>query len=275
MKKLLLSLVLLLSLSVCSIAQVTIAPTSLFIDESSRFGSYMVINNSQVNQEISIEFVFSYSASNEEGARRIVEDDSVSLQEHSIAEHVRAFPENFVLNPGQRQVVRLRIAAPSGLEDGTYWARIKTKASQETPPVEIAQDEAVSANLGLIIEQVTGLYYKVGDVNTGILVDGIRTNMVNEDIMTVYTDYSRTGNSPFLGTIFVTLEDEDGQVVAQNRNSTTLYFDGTNSQDLNVSSISSGEYTLRIRFETLRSDISSSDLVQMNPVSSSTTITIP
>ncbi|HBQ59355.1 MAG TPA: hypothetical protein DD671_06960, partial [Balneolaceae bacterium] len=156
-----------------------------------------------------------------------------------------------------------------------YWARIKNRAAPETPPVEIAQDEAVSANLGLIIEQITGLYYKVGDVTTGITVDEIRTNMVNNDVMTVYTDYSRTGNSPFLGTIFVSLENKDGKVVAQNQNSTTLYFDGTNSQDLNVSTLPSGEYTLRVRFETRRSDISSSDLVQMNPVSSYTTITIP
>lgn len=234
----------------------------------------MVINNSNENQEISVDFVFSYSALNENGQRRIVEDDSVRAQDHSIAQHVRAFPQNFVLTPGQRQIVRLRIAAPNDLEDGTYWARIKTSATPEAPPVELEQTETVTASLGLIVEQVTGLYYKVGSVTTGIDIQSITPKPGEDGILEIYTDYERTGNSPFLGSIVTSLIDSSGEVVQQGRSSTTLYFGGTHQQTLNIMDVEPGDYTVRVEFMTQRNDVSPEDLVQMQPTSQSTSYTI-
>lgn len=274
MKKLLLSSLFAILMFSQVIGQVTIAPTNLFVEENSRFGTYMVINNSDENQEISVDFVFSYSALNENGQRRIVEDDSMRAQEYSVAEHVRAFPQNFVLTPGQRQIVRLRIAAPSDLDDGTYWARIKTSATPESPPVEIEQAENVTASLGLIVEQITGLYYKVGSVNTGIEIQSITPNLTEDGVLEVLTNYERTGNSPFLGSILTSLVNSAGEVLQQGRTSTTLYFSGTHSQTLNVSDIEPGEYTIRVEFLTQRNDVSPEDLVQMQPVSQSISYTI-
>ncbi|MGN8226831.1 hypothetical protein [Gracilimonas sp. BCB1] len=268
MRKLLLTVLLGICTLSVGLSQVTIAPTNLFVNDNSRFGTYMVINNSNENQEISIDFVFSYSALNEEGQRRIVEDDSVSAEQYSIAENVRAFPQNFVLNPGQRQIVRLRIAAPNDLQDGTYWARIKTSATPEAPPVELEQTETVTASLGLIVEQVTGLYYKVGSVNTGITVNQIMPRVSDDGILEVLTNYERTGNSPFLGSIITSLIDSQGNVVQQARSSTTLYFSGTHKQDISLNDVSSGEYSIRVEFITQRNDVSSDEIVQMQPVSS-------
>lgn len=234
----------------------------------------MVINNSNENQEIAVDFVFSYSALNENGQRRIVEDDSARAQAHSIAKHVRAFPQNFVLTPGQRQIVRLRIAAPTDLEDGTYWARIKTSATPEAPPVELEQSETVTASLGLIVEQVTGLYYKVGSVTTGIDIQNITPNLAEDGVFEVFTDYERTGNSPFLGSIVTSLIDSSGEVVQQGRSSTTLYFGGTHRQALNITDLEPGNYTIKVEFMTQRNDVSPEDLVQMQPRSQSINYTI-
>ncbi|WP_421774909.1 hypothetical protein [Gracilimonas sp.] len=274
MKKLLLTVLLGVCTLSAGISQVTIAPTNLFVNDNSRFGTYMVINNSNENQEISVDFVFSYSALNEEGQRRIVEDDSISAEQYSIAENVRAFPQNFVLNPGQRQIVRLRIAAPNDLEDGTYWARIKTSATPEAPPVELEQTETVTASLGLIVEQVTGLYYKVGSVNTGITVNQIMPRVSDDGVLEVLTNYERTGNSPFLGSIITSLIDSQGNVVQQARSSTTLYFSGTHKQDISLGDVSPGEYSIRVEFITQRNDVSSDEIVQMQPVSSTTKYTL-
>lgn len=60
-------------------AQVTIAPTNMFIDGNARFGTYMVINNSNETQEISIDFLFAYSQTDEQGNRSIIQDDSAAL----------------------------------------------------------------------------------------------------------------------------------------------------------------------------------------------------
>lgn len=274
MKKLLLISLFALLMFTSVFSQVTIAPTNLFVEENSKFGTYMVINNSNENQEISVDFVFSYSALNENGQRRIVENDSVSAQAHSIAQHVRAFPQNFVLTPGQRQIVRLRIAAPNDLEDGTYWARIKTSATPEAPPVELEQTETVTASLGLIVEQVTGLYYKVGSVTTGIDIQSITPEPGEDGTLEIFTDYERTGNSPFLGSIVTSLIDSSGEVVQQGRSSTTLYFGGTHRQTLNIMDVEPGDYSIRVEFMTQRNDVSPEDLVQMQPTSQSTSYTI-
>lgn len=274
MKKLLLTSLFALLMFTSTFSQVTIAPTNLFVEENSRFGTYMVINNSNEDQEIAVDFVFSYSALNENGQRRIVEDDSARARAHSIAQHVRAFPQNFVLTPGQRQIVRLRIAAPNDLEDGTYWARIKTSATPEAPPVELEQSETVTASLGLIVEQVTGLYYKVGSVTTGIDIQSITPNLAEDGVLEVFTDYERTGNSPFLGSIVTSLIDSSGEVVQQERSSTTLYFGGTHRQALNITDLEPGNYTIKVEFMTQRNDVSPEDLVQMQPRSQSTSYTI-
>ncbi|MFD2532498.1 fimbrial biogenesis chaperone [Gracilimonas halophila] len=278
MKRSLNSIFLFLSLLTCSVhAQVTIAPTNLFLDNQTRFGTYMVINGSNTPQEISIEFFFGYSETDINGERINITDNQEIEASHSVAESIRAFPQNFILQPGQRQIVRLRINAPNNSQDGTFWSRIKTTSTPESPPVEIGSDDNVTARVGINIEQITGLFYKSGEVTTGIEVEGIKTSFPdgNEDQLVVLTDYQRTGNSPFLGSITTTLQNQNGEILAQGFRSTTLFFDGTQKEELDISGLSPGKYTVQVHFETRRSDISSTDLVQMEPVTATTTVTIP
>lgn len=256
-------------------AQISIAPTNLFIEDNNKFGTYMVINSSNQAHEISIEFFFGYSNTDSEGVQRRIVNDTTLAQNHSIAEYVRAFPQNFTIAPGQRQVVRIRINAPNNLDDGTYWARIKTAAIPESPPVEIESNETVTARVGVTIEQITGLFYKVGNVSTGIEIENIRPQFAEKNVLDILTYFNRTGNSPFLGTITAFLLDNNNEPVLQRSITTSYYFDGTIKHIMDTSNIPTGEYTVRVQFETLRSDVSSSDLVQMEPVTATTTVTIP
>ncbi len=245
-------------------AQVTISPTNLFIEENAQFGSYMVINGSNEAQEISIDFFFAYSQSDENGTRSIVQNDSLSEEQYSIADNVRAFPRNFTLAPGQRQTVRLRVSGTNELQDGTYWSRIKTTSTPETPPLEIQSNDAVTARVGIRVEQVTGLFFKKGDVTTGITINGIETNTENDGkTLNVLADILRTGNSPFLGTITTEILNAQGSVVMSDFVSTSIYFDGIFKQQLNIEDLQPGSYQVRIRFESSRNDIDQSRLVQM------------
>lgn len=256
-------------------AQVTIAPTNLFVDDDTKFGTYIVVNNSEQNQEVSVDFLFAYSKTDVNGSRKFIYDDSLTAKRYSIADQVRAFPQNFILSPGQKQIVRLRINAPLSLPDGTYWSRIKTKASAESAPIEMQTDNSVSASMGINVEQITGLFYKKGDVTTGIEIEDIITDHSADNRLIVLTDLKRTGNSPFLGSITVSLSDNKGNVVRNGLISTSIYFDGTHRQELDISDLPRGEYTVTVKFESQRSDVSSKDLIQMEPVSQSTKITIP
>ncbi len=251
-------------------AQVTISPTNLFIDDNAQFGSYMVINGSNEAQEISIDFFFAYSQSDETGTRGIVQNDTAREEQFSIANKVRAFPRNFTLAPGQRQTVRLRVSGTNELQDGTYWSRIRTTSSPETPPLEIQSDDAVTARVGIRVEQVTGLFYKKGNVTTGINIVGIDTNTENDgNTLNVLVDLLRTGNSPFLGTITTEVLNAQGRRVLSDFVSTSIYFDGIFKQQLNVQDLQPGNYQVKVTFESDRNDIDKSRLVQM-PTSTQT-----
>jgi len=254
-------------------AQITIAPTNLFINDGSRFGTYLVINGSNTPQEISVDFVFGYSETDRQGNRTLVYDDSVAAAKFSAHDWVRAFPRNFTLSPGSRQTVRLRLTPPSDLAEGTYWARIKTVSTPQSPPVEVQNTDAVSARVSINVEQLTGLYYRKGDVSTGIEITGMET-AVEANNLVVLTHLKRTGNSPFLGSINVSVKDEKGSVLSESYVSTTIYFDGTHRQELDISGIEPGTYTAEVTFESRRTDVSSNDIIQIKPVRSTTQFTI-
>jgi hypothetical protein len=167
----------------------------------------------------------------------------------------------------------LRINAQNSIPDRTYFARIKTTSTPVSPPVEIDNNQAVSAQIGVVINQISGVYYKKGEVSTGIEIENIRTKTEDNNFV-VLTDYLRLGNSPFLGTITASLM-QNGDVKAEQFISTTLFFSGTHRSEINITDLSSGEYQLRVRFESRRGDISSQDIVQMQPVIETMTITIP
>jgi P pilus assembly chaperone PapD len=273
-KKYFLTVVILFGVVGSALSQITISPTNLFISDDSKFGTYLVINNSNEAQEVSVDFIFQYSTSNSEGEKSLtVVDSTTEYEDYSLAAWVRAFPQNFILQPNQRQVVRLRINAQNSIPDRTYFARIKTTSTPVSPPVEIDNNQAVSAQIGVVINQISGVYYKKGEVSTGIEIENIRTKTEDNNFV-VLTDYLRLGNSPFLGTITASLM-QNGDVKAEQFISTTLFFSGTHRSEINITDLSSGEYQLRVRFESRRGDISSQDIVQMQPVIETMTITIP
>ncbi|WP_018127665.1 molecular chaperone [Balneola vulgaris] len=257
------------------LAQVTIAPTNLFIDGNTKFGTYMVINGSNQTQEIAIDFFFAYAHLDDNGIRSMVTEDPEAEAKYSIADEVKAFPKNFKLAPGQRQVVRLRISGGNDLADGTYWSRIKTASSPETPPLEIQSNDAVTARVGITVEQVTGLFYKKGETTTGIAVDQINPSLSSDKKkLSVKTNFRRLGNSPFLGSITTSIINSNGEEVRRGFVSTSLYFDGTHLQDFEIEDLPQGTYTIQVTFESNRSDVSSRDLVQMETVTKSTSYTI-
>ncbi|MBO6571494.1 hypothetical protein GYB29_03845 [bacterium] len=260
-------------LSATVLSQVTIAPTNMFLDDNSRFGTFMVINNSQQPQEISVDFLFGYFDTNEFGDKSFVRDSSEIAQNYSIAESVRAFPQNFVLQSGDRQIVRLRINASQDLVEQTYWARIRTTSTPESPPLELGASDAVNAQIGVKFEQITGLFYKVGETNTGININQIRTRMIDDNTIQILSDFERTGNSPFLGTVTTSII-KDGKIMRTSSLSTSFYFDGTHGQNFNIEDMEPGSYQVKVEFVSERNDVSEQDLVQMSPSVSSTTVQI-
>jgi len=266
-------LVLLLSAVTSVFSQVSIAPVFVFMNDNNSFGSFVVMNGSNQNQEIGIDFVFGYSATDQSGNGFMVYDDSVAFRKFAATEWVRAFPRNFVLEPGQRQTVRITARPPQGLSDGLYWTRIRTASNPQAPSIDELAVEGVRTQITFKFEQVTALFYKKGAVNTALRLNNIRGERTDNGFSAL-VDIYRTGNSPFFGSAFVTLRDENNRVIAENSFPVSIYFDGTRRFTL-PAELTTGDYSLDIRFESQRGDMPGQDIIPITPVSQSARVTLP
>lgn len=243
-----------------TVAQITIAPTTLFMTEKSNVSNFLVINNSNEAQEVSVNFFFGYVKTDDKGNRQIVNEDDELAADYSLADWLRGFPRIFTLQPGERQTVRIRANPPAGLEDRTYWSRIRTSSNPVSPSVEEQQENAVTARINVKIDQVTGIYLKKGKISTGIEVNNIEVSQ-NDGQLTALVDIDRTGNSPFIGTVTSTVTAE-GKELANQQSTTTIFVDGVHRFSFDVSDMEPGKYQFNIQFETSRRDIRDEELVQ-------------
>lgn len=273
LRALFLALVFILSSVSVVYSQVSIAPVFVFMNDNNSFGSFVVMNGSNQNQEIAVDFVFGYSATDEAGNGFMVYDDSTAYAQYAATDWVRAFPRNFVLEPGQRQTVRITARPPQGIADGLYWTRIRTASNPQTPSIDELAVEGVRTQITFRFEQVTALFYKKGNVNTAIRLNNIRGERT-ENGFSALVDVYRTGNSPFFGSAFITLRDSNNRVVAENAFPVSIYFDGTRRFTL-PAELSTGDYTVNIRFESQRGDMPGQDVIPIEPVSQSASVSLP
>ncbi|GAA5521478.1 hypothetical protein LQ318_06985 [Aliifodinibius salicampi] len=262
------SIILFLSVLACEVqAQITIAPTMVFIDQQNRFGNFLVLNGSDQAQEVSIEFPFGYPATNAEGEVQMIYDDSTKAEQFGISNLVKGFPQSFVLQPGQRQVVRLTVR-PKDFSDGTYWTRIKVTSNAQNPPIGEETDDEITAQITYKFEQITTLFYKHGETNTGIKINDF-THRKSDNSITFLADVSRSGNSPFLGSINLNILDSEGNTLLTRSAATSIYFDYRQTFDIPKDSLDEEEYTAEISFESQRPDVARENIIQMEPVSNS------
>jgi hypothetical protein len=254
-------------------AQVTISPTAVFLDRNSKVGSFYVSNPSNSAVEVRLAFEFAYPATDETGRVYLNYEDDEAEQKYSLAPHLRAFPTTFVLQPDQRQTIRLVGRIPQNSDPGMYWTRMRVSSNQLTPPIgEVAEGE-VAAQVSFQIDQVTSVLVQHGNAGTGLNVHSSNAS-INDGRLIVLTDVERTGNAPFIGSVRSRVLDSNNQEVDSRRSSTSVYFRNTQRVEFDASNWPAGQYSIETIFESSRNDISSQNLIQIPDVSSRTTFTI-
>ncbi|MBC8403506.1 MAG: hypothetical protein H8E14_18645 [Candidatus Marinimicrobia bacterium] len=261
----LLTSIILLSIS---LAQVTISPTSLFIDNQRRFETLLVLNSTEDPQEVTISYQFGYPVSDSYGNLTMNYGDTELGDAYSAADWIKGFPKSFVLEPGKRQVVRLTAKPPNNLADGTYWTRLKTVSTNLTPTVGEPQQEKITAQISFKFEQITGVFYKSGDVTTGLDITAVRNEIVEQKLL-VYADLDKAGNSPYLGTMRVDIFNLSGKKVQEERIFISVYFDGTRRIETDISELPAGRYSAKLTFIAERDDIPNENLVHVEPITES------
>lgn len=256
-------------------AQVTISPTAVFLDTNSKVGSFFVSNPSNSAVEVRVSFEFAYPATDGNGRAFLNYDDSEAEEKFSLEPNLRAFPTTFILEPNQRQTVRLIGRLPQTTESGTYWTRMRVSSSQLTPPIGEAADGQVAAQVTFQIDQVTAVLVHHGDVETGLIIHSTEARKDTDgNRLQILTDVERTGNAPFIGSVTTTILGSNGQELDTRRSSTSVYFRNLQRVEFELSELPAGTYTAVTTYETSRNDISSRNLIQAPSTTERLTFTI-
>ncbi len=275
MKKSILITFLCITLTISSFikAQIALAPSFVFIDKNSGIGNLYVSNNSQTPHEVTISFVFGYPGSDAEGNLVMNYNDTASFKKYALDNMVRAFPRTFILKAGENRTVRLQIIPGQNRREGFFFTRMKVMAKPQAAEVSEQTATGIGTKINFNFEQITAVFYQKGKVNTGIIIKNLDIKQ-KEKLLELRPRLERTGNAPFLGSMYAKLKDSKGKVVAEAQSTTTVYFDEIRRLDLNTEKVSPGDYTLELSFETKRNDMMASDLVQAPRIEHKRKVTI-
>jgi P pilus assembly chaperone PapD len=246
----------LVALPAAAARAVTVSPTAVYISAKNPSALLTLINTGSRAEEIELSIGFGYPVSDSLGVLRVDIVDTAASGEPSLTSYLRVFPRRLVLQPGQRQVVRVMVTMPPGAGDGEYWGRVLVKSRGGEPPIEQAQGN-VKMQLSLETTFATAVFYHKGDVKTGITVPAVSAQRLR-DGAEFTIDLKREGNSAFLGRVHAELVDASGKTVAEVEDVVAVYRALRRRFEIRSSSpIPAGTYSVRYLVDTERPDLPS------------------
>lgn len=122
---------------------------------------------------------------------------------------LRFMPKVIDLKPGERQIVRIVITRPSGLEDGDYHTHIFFK--QVVVPVKTSPTERIErgfkTNIGMLYSVVVPIVVQQGKISSTLVVEGARREAPDKVIISM----KRLGNAEAERTMVL---EQDGKHIA-------------------------------------------------------------
>jgi P pilus assembly chaperone PapD len=244
-------------------AQVIISPYVVYTDEQNKFGSLIVQNESYDPYEITISFIFGYPVSDSLGNRTMeyIREPKDSLP--SINNWVKAFPKKFILQPKERQTVRLLIKPPQNIKDGTYWTRLVTSSA----PVVNEEDTAnsgVSAKLRFVLNQVTTVIFRKGIPTANLIIKNVKLHSDSTNTYQLLYSLKREGNSPYFGYLNLKIYNLEGELIKEESDYTSIYFDITRNYILPKDKFPAGRY--KAEFEAVFNEKEDMPKSKMKPI---------
>ncbi len=229
---------------------IVVAPTAIYIKASDPTASLTLFNPSGAPEEVTIDAVFGYPATDAEGTLRLVIDED-SEDPASAAGWIRAFPARVVVPAGGRQVVRLLVEPPAGVPDGEYWARLVVTSRAAVAPGGDAGPEEAGVRIGLDLEVRTlvPLTFRKGPVETGLRLDELAPEITG-DTLRLRPRLVREGNAAWIGLLTLELIDGEGAVLERWTEQVAAYREYERALAYPVSGLPPGDYRLRVRLAT-------------------------
>jgi hypothetical protein len=256
---------LLAGLSGGALAQVSIAPTTLYTDANG-ISTFYISNPSPEAQEVSVSFVFGYPAYNENGELYMVYEDSDKEAFWGLGSRLRVFPRSFILAPNNQQVVRIQVLPDRSKPDGMYFSRVKISSNVQAADVGAQSAEGVAMRVNFKFDQILAVFHRQGTATTSLKL-GVTDYVKDGNKLYVTSDFTREGNAPYIGSVHAVLRDPQSLVVAEQIQTVALYFDARHRVTLELpEDLIRGDYILELEYRTERGDVSASNLVQGPPV---------
>lgn len=256
------------------LAQVSIAPTTLFTN-SNGIATCYISNPGDSPQEVNLSFVFGYPVYNDAGELNMVYNDSLYEAKMGLGDNIRAFPRSFILQPFQQQVVRVQVRPNRNKPDGMYFTRLKINSTVQTADLGTSLDTEISSKINFQFDQIIAVLSRQGEVTTSLDLGNIQYERVGKQVHVV-SDYRRGGNAPYLGSVHVQLKDPQNRAVAEQRQTVALYHDSRHKVTLDLpDDFAPGDFDLEVSYVTKRTDINATDLVQAQPITRILRVKIP
>ena len=244
---------------------VTVSPTALYI--TSRNPSALLTLNTTGSrpEDIDLSIAFGYPVSDTAGVLRVDIVDSAASGEPSLTSFLRVFPRRLVLQPGQRQVVRVMVAMPAAAANGEYWGRVLVKSRGGEPPIEQSQGN-VRMQLALETTLATAVFFQKGDVKTGISIPSAEARRMGDSVQFTL-DLKRENNAAFLGRVRAELVNSSGTTIAEVEDVTAVYRAVRRRFVLRTGApLPAGSYSVRYLVDTDRPDLASVGPAKTEPV---------
>jgi hypothetical protein len=244
---------------------VSVSPTALYIDSRTRTGVLTLYNPGNLPEEITIDFAFGYPQTDTAGNLSVTVTREPAPGEPSAMEWMRAFPRRLVLQPGQRQVVRVIVEPPANIDDGEYWARILITSRGGQPPIEDTQGE-LRLQLNVETTLVMAANYRKGSVSTELRVADSRA-WATADGVYLQLDLERGGNAAFLGRMRADLVDGRGEVLGTIWDDLAVYRSVRRRHRIPLRAGVQGPLWVQITVDTERDDLPVGGALPAAPVS--------
>jgi hypothetical protein len=255
---------------------ILVAPHAVVIDHRTRSGSLSLYNPGDHTAEVSLSTFFGYPVTDSAGQFDLRTVESPDATMPSAVGWVEAFPKRMVLQPKERQTVRLLARPPAGLRDGEYWARLVVAAKGGTVPVGgVSDSSGISVGLNLEVRTVLPLQYRKGAVATSVRAGGL-SGRVEGDTLSVRLRLERQGTAAFIGTVRGALADATGRTVASFSGPVAVYYDAEPRFTAPLPArLAPGPYRLRVEITSEREDLAPETLLQTRPVRDSLELRLP
>ncbi len=218
---------LLVSAVLCALAAapalaISVSPLTLFLGPRNPSSTLMLYNDNPLPEEITVSTGFGYPVADSMGKVRVEITDTAPAGEPAATGWIRVFPRRMMLEPGQRQVVRVIALPPAGLPDGEYWGRVLVSATGGRPPVEqeIRSDVKVAISLRTVF--AAAVLYRKGAVRTGMVVRQASATHAG-DSLTITLDMERQGNAAFIGRARFEVLGPDQKVLTEHSEPVSVY----------------------------------------------------